>query len=452
MSHHSSRNRYIELLQRYSIPLILGVVAALVMANVDYDLYDRIVHGTYSFVSSEPYVPHHGADHAPELGGTGTDDHGTSSNQALERSSNSASESHSSNGWKHFATMHFWINEIFMVIFFGIAAKEITESCLPGGALNPFRKAINPLLGTIGGVLGPIGTYFFLNAIIGQAEWRNGWGIPTATDIALAWLVAKMVFGVGHPAISFLLLLAVADDGIGLAIIAFAYPDPSHPTNWSNALWVLPGVGIAFALRKANVRSWVPYILLGGGFSWYALYSAHLHPALALVPIVPFLPGPKRNIGMYLELAGGKLLSPLDQFEHDLKLIVDLGLFFFAFANAGVPFTDINNLTWIILLSLIVGKTIGITLFSLVGIWIGFPLPDGMKVKHLVVAGIIAGLGLTVALFVSGEAFTDSGRQGAAKMGALLSAGAALLAFGVGRALRVKDGISPNLQESRPVL
>ena len=212
-------------------------------------------------------------------------------------------------------------------------------------------------------------------------------GIPTATDIALAWLVARFVFGKGHPAISFLLLLAVADDAIGLGIIAIAYPNPELPTIWMNTLWVLPGMAIAYGLRRMNVQSWYPYILIGGAFSWWGLYSAHLHPALALVLIVPFLPAAKHDLGLFVnelvdngkgeEPAHGE--SPIDRFEHDLKLPVDFGLFFFAFANAGVAFSGINNLTWIILVSLIAGKMIGITFFSWGwnADWISFAARDG---------------------------------------------------------------------------
>src|SRR5690606_15591442 len=97
----------------------------------------------------------------------------------------------------------------------GVAAKEITEAVLPGGALNPPRKAINPLLGTLGGVAGPILVYFAFVHFMGRSDLAGGWGIPTATDIALAWLVARLAFGPQHPAVSFLLLLAVADDAIG---------------------------------------------------------------------------------------------------------------------------------------------------------------------------------------------------------------------------------------------
>ena len=333
-------------------------------------------------------------------------------------------------GVGHYFTMHFLVNDLFMVLFFGVAAKEITEACLPNGALNPVSKAINPLCATLGGILGPVGVYLGLNAIMGQPSWANGWGIPTATDIALAWLVAKFIFGAGHPAISFLLLLAVADDAIGLGIIAIAYPDPASPTQWMNALWIVPGMIAAFTMRKLKVSSWIPYVLVGGAFSWWGLYSAHLHPALALVFIVPFIPGPNVDWGLFADAAHSDRPkhSPLENFEHQLRLFVDCGLFFFALANAGVSFSQVSALTWIVVASLIVGKTLGVTLFSMGAVRMGFPLPAGMNVRHLTVTGVIAGLGLTVALFVSGQAFTDAGLQSAAKMGALFSVLAAVVA------------------------
>ena len=128
----------------------------------------------------------------------------------------------------------------------------------------------------------------------------------------------------------------------------------------------------------------------------------------------------------------------LHKFEHQLKLPVDVGLFFFAFANAGVEFGSINQVTLIVLLSLIVGKTVGISAFSWIGERFGFPLPSGMQVRHLVVASIIAGLGLTVALFVANKAYDGPPFQDPAKMGALLSVGAAVSAFVVARLLKIK--------------
>lgn len=421
----------ISRLQEFSVPLILGVVVALVAANLDADRYYGLVHTPLHHWGTAAGDHHADAVHGgPEYVASA---HGDSTPGASL--------------WDHILTMHFLVNDLFMVLFFGIAAKEITEACLPNGALNPISKAINPLFGTLGGVLGPVGVFLTLNAAFGTPAWTKGWGVPTATDIALAWLVARFLFGKGHPAVSFLLLLAVADDAIGLGIIAIGYPDPLHPTVWANALWILPGMLLAYGLRRADVRSWVPYIGGGGALCWWGLYSAHLHPALALVFIVPFLPGPREDLGLYEDAPdagehGHAHASTLECFEHDLKIWVDFGLFFFAFANAGVPFAEINGLTWIVLASLLAGKVAGITSFSYLASRLGFPFPSGMSLRHVFVTSIVAGLGLTVALFVSGQAFTDPVLQGAAKMGAVFSVFAAALAFaakqwiGVGAANR----------------
>jgi len=176
-----ARIGFVNILQEFSIPLLSGVAVAMLAAN---------------------FLPHwyHDAVHWQPIPGL----------MLLG----------------HTLDLHFIVNDIFMVFFFGIAAKEITESCLPGGALNPPAKALNPLLATLGGVIGPVGVFFVGLWLMQDSfftphgfEWAatsRGWGVPTATDIALAWLVARAVFGKGHPAVNFLLLLAVADDAIGL--------------------------------------------------------------------------------------------------------------------------------------------------------------------------------------------------------------------------------------------
>ena len=455
MSHdHGSGSKIVYALQEYSVPLLCGVVVALAMANAMPNTYHQLVHDTASvFVGAEAGHDAEHSDHSHQSEDARDQDHETDHNHAEHAGDHSLAQnadvahadtehadSHGAghHGWRHFLSLHFLINDLFMVLFFGIAAKEIAEACLPGGALNPVSKAINPLLGTLGGVLGPVGVYFLLNGVMGEEAWARGWGIPTATDIALAWLIARLVFGNGHPAISFLLLLAVADDGIGLMIIAIFYP--TQEPVWFNTLWILPGMLAAYVMRTQNVKSWIPYIVVGGAFSWWGLFSAHLHPALALVPIVPLLPGPDRDEGLFQDDVSTIESDTLNNFEHALKGFVDFGLFFFAFANAGVQFSNINNLTWIVLLSLLVGKTLGITLFSMAGTFFKCPLPDGMNIRHLVVSGVVAGLGLTVALFVSGQAFLDLELQGAAKMGALFSGGIAILAIVLGKALGVNDG------------
>jgi Na+:H+ antiporter, NhaA family len=375
----------INLLREFSVPLIAGVVVAVIWANLDPAGYAYFDHnhffGPFSF--------------------------------------------------------HFVTNELFMVFFFGIAAVEITQSCLPGGDLNPPRKAVNPLLATFGGVLGPVAVYFLLNALLGAPALTNGWGIPTATDIALAWLAARLVFGDGHPVISFLLLLAIADDAIGLAIIAIFYPDPAVP---AEPLWLLltvAGMGAAWILRSMKAKSYWPYLLLGGVPSWFGLHEAHLHPALALVFIVPFFPHALRESKHVFE-EDPHDRSTLARFEHEWKIIVDFGLFMFGLANAGVAFTGVGTATWLVFLSLLAGKTLGIFSFGFLGKKLGFPLPDGMGKRDLLVAGVIAGVGFTVALFVAGEAFTDPVIQGAAKMGAMLSIAAFPAAFFLARLLGIR--------------
>lgn len=416
----SPKKGVINLLQEFSVPLIVGVAAALLAANLAPDWYHHWfgeAHGDHSDVWHLPFSI-----------------------------------------FGHPVTIHFLVNDIFMVFFFGIAAKEVTEATLPGGNLSPLKKAINPLFATLGGVVGPVAVFFggvMLATSMGAYDAADtehmglvhrGWGIPTATDIALAWLVARAVFGRGHPAINFLLLLAVADDAIGLGIIAVFYGDVANPAQPQWLGLVAAAMAIAYALRKMNVQSWVPYIFIAGPISWMGLIFAHLHPALALVAIVPFLPGPKRDTGMYvssdeIDTMGDKLAadlemdhSPLHNFEHSMKAFVDFGLFFFAMANAGVQMAGIGAMTWIILAALVLGKTLGITLLGLLAKGLGFPLPERMGLKELAMAGFIAALGLTVALFVAGAAFPmDEALRGQAKMGALMSGFVGLAAILIGR-------------------
>jgi NhaA family Na+:H+ antiporter len=375
----------VNLLREFSIPLLVGVVLALVWANGAPESYDRFLQGNF-------------------LGPL---------------------------------SVHFLTNDIFMVFFFGIATVEITRSFLPGGDLYPVSKSVNPLLATAGGVVGPALVYLMLNHIIGEPELQRGWGIPTATDIAFAWLVARLIFGNKHPAISFLLLLAIADDGIGLAIIAVFYPDPRFPVEPLWLLLTLAGMLVAYALRTQQIRSYWPYVIMGGILSWTGLFKAHFHPALALVFIIPFLPHAMAETKHFFE-EDRTDLSTMAQFEQEWKVIVDFGLFLFGLGNAGVTFAQVGTATWLVLLSLIIGKTAGIFALGSVAVRLGFPMPQGMQMKELLVVGIIAGFGFTVALFVAGVAFIDPVHEGAAKMGAMLSCIAALIAVIAAKLLKIK--------------
>jgi Na+:H+ antiporter, NhaA family len=372
----------IDVLQEFSIPLLAGVAVAMLAANLAPDAYHAAVHW-------RPF-----------------------GDAAL---------------FGHPLDLHYLVNDLFMALFFGVAAKEVVDACSPGGALNPPAKAINPLIATIGGVVGPVAVFFAgLALLFAMGVYRSGgddaallargWGVPTATDIALAWLVARAVFGRGHPAIQYLLLLAVVDDGIGLAIIALFYGDPAHPAQPAWLALVGLGMALAFAFRRLGVAAWLPTIALAGPLAWAGLALARLHPALALVFVVPFLPRPL-----------------LERFEHRIKLVVDFGLFFFAFTQAGVELGAVGPLTWLILASLVVGKTAGIAGFGALAIQLGFPLPARMGARELAMVGFVAALGLTVALFVASAAYVDPVLLGQAKMGALLSGLVGLMAVAVGR-------------------
>lgn len=379
-------NKTFNLLRDFSVPLIAGVVFALFWANISPHSYQEIIE--YEFF----------------LG----------------------------------INLHFLVNDVFMVFFFAIAGVEIIQSLMPGGDLNPIKKAINPLFATVGGVLGPILVYLGLNRLIGSTELINGWGIPTATDIALAWLVARFIFGAAHPAVRFLLLLAVADDAIGLVIIAVFYPDPLHPVEPIWLLLVLTGMGIAYFLRKMKITRYWIYLVTAGILSWYGLHASHLHPALALIFIVPFFPRQVEQNKHLFEADEAEIeKSTLAKFEHDWSPIVDFGLFLFGMTNAGVKFAEAGAATWLVFFSLIIGKTAGIFLFANIADLMGFPLPDRMGRKEALVAGLVASLGLTVALFVAGAAFTRADILGAAKMGALLSAVAAPIAYLLGKMMGI---------------
>ena len=386
---HGEKKGVINLLQEFSLPLIAGVILALLWANLNHHSFHTFLH--YHIANIEGL------------------------------------------------NFHFLVNDIFMVFFFGIAAVEITQSVLPGGDLNPISKAVNPLMATVGGVLGPIAVFFILNSIMGKSAWSNGWGIPTATDIALAWLAARMVFGAKHPAVSFLLLLAIADDAIGLVIIAVFYPNPAKPVQPIFLLITVLAMLISLGLRKKKVQNHLFYLIFGGIVSWFGLFKAGVHPALALVFIVPFMPSaPLDKKATHLMEEADDEKSTIAHFEHTWKLFVDIGLLAFGLANAGVVVEGVNNLTWIILFALVVGKVSGVFIFSNIAILFKAPLPDGMNRKTLFVAGFVAALGLTVALFVSGQAFSTAPEQGAAKMGALLSAGVGFLAIILGKVLKIE--------------
>lgn len=322
--------------------------------------------------------------------------------------------------------LHFLVNDVAMVFFFALATKEVVEATAPGGALHSPRRASVPMLAAVGGMVGPAGIYVALALAAGLPELLRGWAIPCATDIAFSYLVARVILGPAHPAIPFLLLLAIADDALGLMLLAAFYPTGTiRPLEFG--LLLTAAMGMAYWLKRRRIRNFWPYVAGAGLLSWIAFYRGGLHPALALVPIVPFLPHASRDPGLFVDAP--HLHDPLNEFEHWWKRPVHVILFFFGLANAGVTVTSVGPGTWIVLAAILVGKPLGIVLSTAVCVRAGLHRPAGVTWGDLTIVGIIAGIGFTVALFFATAAFPPGELLDQTKMGALLSFTASLLAL-----------------------
>lgn len=406
----------------YSILLISGAIIALFWANISPHSY----HDFVEFVLIDDFF----------IGHAHADEHGH-----IHRT----------------LTLHYLVNDVLMALFFAIAAKEVWEAIiLENGSLRG-KKAATPLFATAGGMVGPIAVYLGIAAFLGSdtlSAVSRGWAIPTATDIAFSYLVGRMVFGAGHPAVRFLLLLAIADDAAGLIILAVFYPSGELAPEWlllsvfsAVAVYVLANWlprrldrGDQLRTKSTWVRknlSFWPY-LIAGAFSWYGFQEAGLHPSLGLLPIVPAIPHADRAFGIFAE-AESHLHDLLNDIEHALKHPVEIILFFFGLLNAGVEFSAISAPTWLVLAGLMIGKPFGVLLFG----WIaakplGLGLPTGMRVIDLFVIGCVAAIGFTVALFIASVAFDAGPVRDAAKMGALFSFGAAIVAIIAGKLAGVK--------------
>ncbi len=338
--------------------------------------------------------------------------------------------------------LHFWVNDVGMVFFFALAAKEIVEASLPGGPLASPREAAVPILAAVGGMAGPASLYVGLTLFLARPELMPGWAIPCATDIAFSYMAARFIFPSGHPAIPFLLLLAIADDALGLLLLAVFYPTGPISLPWLAGLMVL-AVGVARWLKARRVGSFWAYTLIPGALSWAALFFGGFHPALAMVPVLPFMPHAERDRGVF-EPSEHLLPDTMNRFEHWWRIPVHIILFFFGLANAGVAFSSFGSGSWIVFGSLLVGKPVGILLLMFVGLRLGLRAPGGLSYAHAIVLGLLAAVGFTVSLFFSTAAFEAGPLQDEVKMGALLSFAAIPAALLLARALGVRTFVSGN--------
>ena len=337
--------------------------------------------------------------------------------------------------YQQFASaLHFAVNDVGMALFFALAAKEVVEASAPGGALHTWRRSALPVTAAVGGMAGPALLSVLFIWLQNRPDLGRGWAIPCATDIAFSYLTLRAIFR-EHPAIPFLLLLAIVDDALGLVILALFYPAGAIAIGWATGLMGL-ALGTCWMLRRQQVVNVWFYLLIGGTLSWLALYLGGLHPALALVPVVPFMPHAAQDPGLFVE-APESANDTLSELEHKLKIPVQGVLLMFGLVNAGVPFEQVGAGTWTVLAAIVIGKPIGILAVVAVSLRAGLHLPRQVDWRDLTVVGVAAGIGFTVALFFATAAFPPGPLLDETKLGALFSILSAILAFAVAAALRV---------------
>lgn len=374
--------------------------------------------------------------------------------------------------------LHLWINDVLMSLFFLMVGLEIKREFLFGG-LAGFKKAAFPAIAAFGGMIVPAGIYLVLNL---GGPTAHGFGIPMATDIAFALGVVLLL---GHrvpPALKlFLVTLAVVDDLGAIVVIAFFY------SSGISFFWLACSaliVGILIFLNYCNVRSIAPYLILGVVL-WLFVHESGIHATISAVVLafcIPvtskstkeeFMEVIQKNMGYFTSTKQENLLlheqqihslhkikkgiasvqNPLLRIEHTLHswskfFIMPL----FAFANAGVTLNggidlSASHLIYGIAFGLIVGKPIGILLLTFLCEKIGIASrPAGLSWGAIFGAGILAGIGFTMSMFVSNLAFDLPMYAEIAKVAILASS---LVAGILGSLFLLFFGSKANVIESR---
>jgi NhaA family Na+:H+ antiporter len=332
-----------------------------------------------------------------------------------------------------------WINDLLMTLFFFVVGLEIKREVL-AGELSDRRSASLPVAAAIGGMLAPALIYVAFNA---GGDGARGWGIPLATDIAFA-IGALSLLGRRVPSSlkAFLLALAIVDDIGGIAVIALFYTDDLA------AGWLLAGLAVIFggvALAVLNVRAVAVYALIAMA-AWLAIHESGIHATIAGVLVALIVP-----------VRYGAHASPsslIDQAEHLLHPVSSYAVVpLFALANAGVDLSvslvgdSLSSPVSIgIFVGLVLGKPLGITLFSLAAIRFGLAAaPRGVGWDELVGVGLLGGIGFTVSIFIAELSFDDASIIAEAKVGILAAsviagiAGYIILRFISGRRERAVE-------------
>ena len=354
----------------------------------------------------------------------------------------------------HPMTVLQFINDALMAIFFFNIGLEIKREILVG-ELSSFRQALLPIMGAIGGMIAPV-TLYYMHAH--GTDYVDGAAIPMATDIAFSLgIIALLGSRVPSSLKIFLTTLAVVDDIGGIIVIAAFYTG-----HIDVAFLGYAAIGLLILLVGGSVlkiQSKMFYFIIGGGV-WFMVLNSGIHPTIAgvlvalCVPSTPvyapykYIKEIRQTIRKFredddtdlhertilsheqmdwlkqIETASDRVISPLQDMEDQLHPLTDyLIIPLFAFANAGIFLLDINPVTVVsgislaILTGLVVGKFIGILLFSWASVKLGLaPMPENADWKMMSAVSLLGGIGFTVSLFIASLTFDASTPDGLAML------------------------------------
>lgn len=328
-------------------------------------------------------------------------------------------------------SLAFTVNEIGMALFVGLIMQEIVEATMEGGALHSWRRWTLPMIAAAGGIAGSAGAY--LAWVMGRYELilTPGWPIACAIDVAAAYYVLKSILP-RSGMLPFVLLLAIVTDLFGMLVVAATHPRPA--AGGGGMAILLVALGLAGVMRTLKVRAFWPYLAVCGALSWLAFYREGLHPAFALVPIVPFLPHEPRRLDL---LADPPDDDAVHHFEHEWNVLVQVVLFLFGLVNGGVILRGYDTGTWGLMLAALVGRPLGILAAVGLAVIAGWHLPRRIGWRQLVVAAFAASSGFTFALFFASGILSTGPLLAQLTIGALATAAGPLLAIGIARMLRV---------------
>jgi Na+:H+ antiporter, NhaA family len=355
--------------------------------------------------------------------------------------------------WELDLDLRDWINDGLMVLFFFVVGLEIKRELVEGELRDP-RRAVLPVWAALGGMVVPALVYAAFNA---GGEGSDGWGIPMATDIAMAVGVLSLMGSRASPSLKlFLLALAIVDDIGAIVVIAVFYTDDIR----GEALLAAAGlVVVVAAMRRAGITSIAPYAVIGAGL-WLALHESGVHATVAGVALGLMTPtqpirhpelidaGELADVSSYeaarqTATAARESVSVVEWLEHQLHpwtsfVIVPL----FVLANAGVPLSGpavsdalTSSVAGGIVVGLVVGKFVGVAGFT----WLAARLrvarlPEGVTWSGILGVSALAGIGFTVSIFITDLAFAGTTLEDQAKIAILA---ASVLAAAIGSALLV---------------